>query len=105
MPDLAAIRALLETASRLQGWRQVTPQASLAELTSHIQGFLGRKIHQRNDTSPHFNLFQITRRAHYEVTTHSALLGELLNPLGNHDQGGLFLSSFLELIASKKTTW
>lgn len=31
-------------------------------------------------------------------TTHSRVLGELLNPCGNHGQGSLFLTSFLELL-------
>jgi hypothetical protein len=42
-----------------------------------------------------FNVFSILDRGHYEVTTHSAFLAEILNPRGTHGQGTLFLNLFL----------
>ena len=47
-------------------------------------------------TGEHFNIFQILRVGHLEVTTHSPILAELLNPKGNHGQGAVFLGRFLE---------
>ncbi len=45
-----------------------------------------------------FNIFSILGVEHYEVTTHSALLRELLDPKGSHAQGDKFLKVFLEII-------
>jgi hypothetical protein len=47
-----------------------------------------------------FNIFEVTRRSGFEVTTHSALLSDLLDPRGSHGQGGAFLNAFLEIIDS-----
>lgn len=46
-------------------------------------------------TGEHFNIFQILRVGHLEVSTHSPILGELLNPKGKHGQGAAFLVLFL----------
>jgi len=43
-----------------------------------------------------FNIFSILGLEHYENTTHSAFLGELLNPRGSHLKGNIFLKLFLE---------
>lgn len=45
-----------------------------------------------------FNVFEVTRRSGFEVTTHSALLCDLLDPRGTHGQGGAFLHAFLALV-------
>jgi hypothetical protein len=47
--------------------------------------------------TPQFNIFSILRIAHLETKTHSPFLAELLDPRGTHEQGDLFLSSFLQL--------
>ena len=49
-------------------------------------------------TGEHFNVFDILGIGHYEVKTHSPMLGELLNPKGRHGQGAIFLRLFRELI-------
>jgi hypothetical protein len=105
MVDLAAIQALLDTASRVRPTPAVGVQDSLEELSGYVQKCLTKKVSQRSETSPTFNLLNITQRAHYEVTTHSAILAQLLNPLGTHEQGGLFLSAFLQRIVDKKPQW
>lgn len=46
-----------------------------------------------------FNLFEILRIEHYEVSTHSRLIAELLDPQGRHGQGTLFLDAFLQVFA------
>jgi len=42
-----------------------------------------------------FNLFKILNLKTNEVRTHSAFLGELLKPYGEHGQGDIFLKEFL----------
>lgn len=42
-----------------------------------------------------FNLFTITKTERVEVSTHSAMLAEILNPRGLHGKGPLFLGLFL----------
>ena len=49
-------------------------------------------------TGEHFNVFDILGIGHYEVKTHSPMLGELLNPKGRHGQGDIFLRLFRELV-------
>lgn len=67
-----------------------------------------------------FNIFSLLGVTNYEVTTHSALLGELLSPKGTHGQDDLFLRKFLAAnkifeipvidtgiwnVETEKTTW
>lgn len=47
-------------------------------------------------TGEGFNIFHILRIGHREVTTHSPILGDLLNPRGRHDQGSVFLELFIK---------
>ena len=46
-------------------------------------------------TGEHFNIFHILRVGRLEVTTHSPMLAQLLNPQGDHGQGAAFLRLFL----------
>ena len=55
---------------------------------------------QRRAFAPNFNIFTITERADFEVTTHSAVLAALLDPAGPHEQGPLFLKGFLDIVKS-----
>lgn len=43
-----------------------------------------------------FNVFSVMAMEHSEVNTHSAIIGELLNPSGSHGQGDVFLKLFIE---------
>ncbi|MEQ9285403.1 MAG: PD-(D/E)XK nuclease family protein [Cyclobacteriaceae bacterium] len=45
-----------------------------------------------------FNVFSILRMESKENATHSAFLGELLNPKGSHLQGDIFLRHFMNVI-------
>jgi hypothetical protein len=54
-------------------------------------------------TGEHFNIFTILGIRRREVTTHSPVLAELLNPKGNHGQGAAFLQLFLGKIGINKT--
>lgn len=72
----------------------MTPEA----LLNHCRGAI---LHQRDlerATGEHFNLFQILGLGHYEVVTHSPLLGDLLNPNGTHGQGSIFLKHFKAML-------
>jgi hypothetical protein len=52
-------------------------------------------------TGENFNLFRILNIGHYEVRTHSPLLGDLLYPEGNHGQGPKFLEHFLAVLKQR----
>ena len=47
-------------------------------------------------TGENFNIFKILGIGHYEVRTHSPILGDLLNPNGSHGQGDTFLRLFID---------
>jgi len=51
-----------------------------------------------------FNLFNILDRRTDEVKTHSAIIGELLNPKGSHYLDKTFLILFIEMLNRKKRT-
>ncbi|HEY5751242.1 MAG TPA: PD-(D/E)XK nuclease family protein [Chryseolinea sp.] len=48
-----------------------------------------------------FNIFSILKMESRENETHSAFLGELLNPLGSHLLGPIFLNHFFNIIGCK----
>ena len=48
-----------------------------------------------------FNIFHLLGVADFEVTTHSALLANLLDPQGSHAQKHLFLGRFLTMCKAK----
>ena len=52
-------------------------------------------------TGVHFNIFKILGIGHYEVRTHSPILGDLLNPKGSHGQGDVFLRLFIDQLDIK----
>lgn len=81
---------------------------SLDRPTVHAQSLLAQTRivvrHQRElerITGEHFNLFQILGIGHYEVSTHSPLLGDLLDPGGTHGQGAIFLELFIQQVLTQ----
>ena len=56
-----------------------------------------------NLTGEKFNIFSIMNMENSERYTHSAIIGELLNPKGSHSQGTIFLKLFLEEIFDEET--
>lgn len=48
-----------------------------------------------------FNIFSILKMERLENNTHSAFIGELLNPKGSHLKGSLFTQLFLDTIGNK----
>lgn len=49
-----------------------------------------------------FNIFDILNVQHYEVSTHSAFLCEMLNPKGSHGMGDVFLNLLVNIIPQLK---
>jgi len=49
-------------------------------------------------TGENFNIFSVMNMEHSEVNTHSAIIGELMNPKGSHGQGDVFLKIFVNEI-------
>ena len=54
-------------------------------------------------TSKNFNVFTLLGIGHYETSTHTAFLADLLNPNGTHSQGFLFLKSFFTELQTLKS--
>jgi hypothetical protein len=48
-----------------------------------------------------FNIFKILGLSTNEVRTHSAFISELLDPVGSHGQGDVFLRKFLEIVSDQ----
>lgn len=65
---------------------------SLSRTVRHYEEALARAQGEQ------FNLFEILHVGHFEVRTHSPILAELLNPIGSHGQGSVFLARFLSLL-------
>jgi hypothetical protein len=60
-----------------------------------------RRAKRRDSEAKQFNIFTLTHRAAYEVTTHQAIIRDLVDPAGTHEQGNLFLEPFLELVTAR----
>lgn len=52
-------------------------------------------------TGENFNIFNILGMRTHETRTHSAFLGELLNPNGSHGMGATFLKMFVGMLREK----
>ena len=55
-------------------------------------------------TGENFNIFSIMSMENNERYTHSAIIGELLNPKGSHGQGSVFLKLFFQEITILKNS-
>jgi hypothetical protein len=73
----------------------VQPQSNVYELLSFAKAHNRHRETLARATGEHFNVFKILGIGRREVTTHSPMLAELLNPKGNHGQGAAFLRLFL----------
>jgi PD-(D/E)XK nuclease superfamily len=84
--------------------QQTVAMATWRELLSVFAGMrnaLQTAVGEPSASRCTFNVFEVTRRSGFEVTTHSALLCDLLDPRGTHGQGGAFLQAFLAMIDDK----
>jgi hypothetical protein len=72
-----------------------------AELTGLLQGLNSLNIMRQlacKEYAPNYNLFELLGIKHFEVKTHTPFLTNLLQPYGSHDQGDVFIRSFIEQI-------
>lgn len=79
---------------------QLPPQ--MAGLLHHARGLVGHEKEIERATASRFNLFHIFGVGHYEVSPHSPLLANLLDPQGSHGQGSVFLKRFIDSEAIRK---
>lgn len=54
-----------------------------------------KALEKLKESGENFNIFSILKMESKENDTHSAFLGELLNPNGSHLKEDLFLSAFV----------
>lgn len=50
----------------------------------------------KRSEAPYYNIFGVLNIRHYETKVHTPFLSNLLNPRASHEQGALFLDSFLK---------
>lgn len=74
----------------------------LLESVDEIHKEIKVSRNKRRESGDMFNIFEILKAEHYEVSTHSAILAELLNSKGSHGCTDLFLKSFLEVLDQKE---
>jgi hypothetical protein len=103
--DLAAMLAEVGGLHEQISARQRRSYSELPELLATAQETFARMARRladnRDDEARQFNVFRLTNRAHFEVTTHQTVLADLLNPIGLHGQGNLFLKPFLGLVTER----
>jgi hypothetical protein len=91
LSDFVGVRNAQQMAA-VGEWRGLL--SVFAGVRSAVQAAIGQPSASRCT----FNVFQVTRRSGFEVTSHSALLCDLLDPRGTHGQGGAFLQAFLAML-------
>jgi len=97
--ELARISALLNRfrsvgAESVNAERTLCALPALPQLFSGLREIEARSLEERRRTSDTFNIFRLTGIESAEVSTHSRLLADLLNPRGAHGQGAKFLAQF-----------
>jgi hypothetical protein len=70
----------------------------MQELLEQVSALYQKQRQAARLSGENFNVFRILGLEAREVRTHSAFLGELLNPFGSHGQGDTFLQLFLPLV-------
>ena len=74
----------------------INSEARLESILAQVRVLKAKHDKRAKITGENFNVFSILDRERYEVTTHSAIIAELLNPQGSHSQRTLFLKLFLK---------
>lgn len=70
----------------------------MKNLLGQVSGLLKSYEKTAKATGENFNIFTVMDMESNEVKTHSAIIGELLNPKGSHGLGDKFLKLFIELV-------
>jgi hypothetical protein len=73
-------------------------QEKLNPFWDHIQGL-------KEQEAPYYNIFEVLNIRHYETKVHTPFLAHLLNPQGSHEQGSLFLDSFIKDVLKLELSW
>lgn len=60
------------------------------------------EYNNRKDSMDDFNVFRLVSDIYYRENFHSDIIGQLLNPHGNHGEGNKFLRLFIKLIKAIK---
>lgn len=96
---------MLTEAAQLHGRIAAGQRKALSELPELLakagqvfEKIAQRRANERDTEARGFNVFRLTERAHFEVTTHQTVLADLVNPMGSHGQGNLFLGPFLGIV-------
>lgn len=66
-------------------------------LLIQVKGLLKSYDKLTQSTGENFNIFSVMGMESNEVKTHSAIIGALLNPKGNHGQKDVFLKLFIQI--------
>ena len=85
-----------EVIEKLTAWNAHRNQTFRHDLSEIIQKWRVIKAEQDEKNKQYGHLFNPLEAIDIGETTHSRLLGDLLNPKGTHGQGPLFLHVFLE---------
>jgi hypothetical protein len=103
---LTKVEALL---ARFKRFRTDHAKERIADFATRVsalkaswQEFRERGRAFERDTATRFNIFQVLKLERREVTTHSRLIRELLDPEGSHGQRCLFLQNFLNVCWEKR---
>lgn len=80
---------------------EFTSEESVQELLRLVAERLRHVRRKPPSTGAAFNIFDLLGVSHAEVSCHSRLIAELLNPAGCHGQGTAFLQRFLNLLAAE----
>ena len=101
MPDLAETWLVVEDFCNHVRNRQAIASDILMQAEVHVKNFRRSLVNCRGESRPGYNFFRLLGIHRREVKTHSALLRDLLNPLGLHGQGNLFVRPILDIIYKK----
>ncbi len=58
---------------------------------------------KRNEYELGFNIFALISETYHKENFHSDIISALLNPIGKHNEGDLFLNLFLQFLQTKFT--
>ena len=78
------------------------PLATIENLLSRTTEISRRYQETQKITGEGYNLLSLLKMGHYEVKTHSPVIADLLNPVGTHGQGPIFLELFLKSYIREK---
>lgn len=76
----------------------------LKKLLSEISEISNQYQHQFELSGNNFNIFNVINVTTNEVRLHSKFIAELLNPIGSHGQGDVFLQLFIDKFSIKLDT-